>query len=264
MQIEFLGTGTSTGVPMIGCSCEVCRSADPRDNRLRSSVCLTVGGKNILIDCGPDFRQQMLRSGINHIDAVLLTHEHYDHISGLDELRNFTRQMPIPVYAEPRVLQVVHDRFAYCFTDRPQPGIAHLSLHEISNLASFSLFGTEVVPLRVWHYRLPIVGYRVGAFAYITDMLSIDETECRKLADLDTLVVNALRHKPHLSHQNLESALAFISRIAPQRAYLTHMSHQMGLHAVEEPKLPTHVAFAYDGMVISVADGEDRPVRVMK
>ena len=254
MQIEFLGTGTSTGVPMIGCSCVVCRSVDPRDNRLRSSVCLTVGDKNILIDCGPDFRQQILRSGIDHIDAVLLTHEHYDHISGLDELRNFTWQKPIPVYAEPRVLNVVHDRFAYCFTDRPQPGVAQLSLHAIDGLSTFSLFDIDVIPIRVWHSHLPIIGYRLGAFAYITDMLTIDETEYSKLASLDTLVVNALRHKPHLSHQNLESALAFISRIAPTRAYLTHMSHQMGLYAVEEPKLPTKVSVAYDGLIIEIPD----------
>lgn len=159
-----------------------------------------------------------------------------------------------PYMPEPRVLNVVHDRFAYCFTDRPQPGVAQLSLHAIDGLSTFSLFDIDVIPIRVWHSHLPIIGFRLGAFAYITDMLTIDETEYSKLASLDTLVVNALRHKPHLSHQNLESALAFISRIAPTRAYLTHMSHQMGLYAVEEPKLPTKVSFAYDGLIIEIPD----------
>lgn len=252
MQVQFLGTGTSTGVPMIGCHCEVCRSTDDRDNRLRSSVCLTIDGKNILIDCGPDFRQQMLRSGIDHIDAVLLTHEHYDHTSGLDELRNFSRENPIPIYAEPNVLDIIHQRLFYCFSEQPKPGLAHLSLNPIETLSPFNVLGVEIKPVRVWHYRLPIVGYRIGDFAYITDMLMMPEEEYSRLEDLDTLVVNALRHKPHLSHQNLESALALIARLAPRQAYITHMSHQIGLHAIEEKKLPANVAFAYDGLTISV------------
>ncbi len=254
MRVEFLGTGTSTGVPMIGCRCNVCRSKDSRDRRLRSSVCLTVDDKNILIDCGPDFRQQMLRSGIDHIDAVLLTHEHYDHTSGLDELRNFSRNNPIPIYAEPNVLDIIHQRLFYCFSKQPNPGVAHLELKAIENLSPFTLFGIDIEPVRVWHYRLPIIGYRIGRFAYITDMLTIPDGECAKLSNLDTLVVNALRHKPHISHQNLESALTFIAQLNPEQAYITHMSHQIGFHEIEEKKLPRNVAFAYDGLTISVSD----------
>lgn len=254
MLVQFLGTGTSTGVPMIGCNCEVCRSTDARDNRLRSSVCLTIGDKNILIDCGPDFRQQMLRSGIGHIDAVLLTHEHYDHTSGLDELRNFSRDNPIPIYAESNVLEIIHQRLFYCFSEQPKPGVAHLSLNPIEALSPFRIFDIEINPVRVWHYRLPIIGYRIGNFAYITDMLTMDEREYPRLFNLDTLVVNALRHKPHFSHQNLESALAFIARLAPKQAYITHMSHQIGLHAIEEKRLPSNVLFAYDGLTISVPE----------
>ena len=254
MRIEFLGTGTSTGVPTIGCGCEVCRSADPRDNRLRSSVCVTVGGKNILIDCGPDFRQQILRSGIDRIDAVLITHEHYDHISAIDELRSFSKESPVPLYAEPNVLEVITEHFFYCFNKHPYSGVAHLQLHALDDLRPFTVQGIEVVPIRVMHGALPIVGFRIGRFAYITDMLTLPESEYAKLAGLEILVINALRHQPHATHQTLADALAVIERLAPERAYLTHICHHMGFQAEEEKKLPAGVAFAYDGLVLHTRD----------
>ena len=252
MRVEFLGTGTSTGVPAIGCDCEVCRSADPRDNRLRASVCVTAGGRNILIDCGPDFRQQMLRSGISHLDAVLLTHEHYDHTSGLDELRNFSKSAPVPVYAEANVLTVIREHLFYCFAEHPFPGVAQLQLQAFDAAMPFTVQGVEIVPIRVMHGRLPIAAFRIGRFAYITDMLTMPESEYPKLSGVDTLVVNALRHEQHLSHQTLDDALRIIARIAPRQAYLTHMSHGMGLHAEQERTLPAGVAFAYDGLVITL------------
>ena len=252
MQIQFLGTGTSTGVPQIGCTCAVCRSGDERDKRLRSSVLISVNDKNILIDCGPDFRQQMLRSGTTRLDAVLLTHEHYDHTAGLDELRNFSKEMPVKVYAEPSVLANLRRRMDYCFVERPFPGVVQLDLCEISDLQSFSVGEIAIQPIRVMHYLLPIVGYRIGDFAYITDMLTLPHSEYAKLAGLDTLVINALRHRPHISHQTLGDALAVIERVAPRRAYITHMSHGIGIHAEQSLQLPANVQLAYDTLTLTI------------
>ena len=248
MLVQFLGTGTSTGVPMIGCNCEVCRSTDARDNRLRSSVCLTIGDKNFLIDCGPDFRQQMLRSGIGHIDAVLLTHEHYDHVGGLDDLRPFCRFGTINIYGNDVTLKHLHDRIPYCFKEHLYRGVPHLNLVEVTPHKEFSINGVNVIPLRVMHGNMEILGYRIGRMAYITDMTSASPDELEYLSGVELLVVNALRHTYHPTHQTVEQALDFAQKVGSQNTYLIHMSHDLGLHATEEALLPENVHFAYDGL----------------
>lgn len=249
MQITFLGTGTSTGVPQIGCSCPVCTSTNPKDNRLRTSAVVSVGGKNILIDCGPDFRQQMLQTHMGQIDAVLITHIHYDHTGGIDDLRPFGAQHTLPIYLEPSVAEGIRNRLPYCFGDHRYPGVPNIHLREIGT-TSFSVEGIEIVPIRVMHYKLPILGYRIGRLVYITDALTIPEEEYEKLTGANILVINALRKTPHLSHQTLDDALKVIERMQPREAYLVHMSHHMGLTAEVEKELPPHVHFAYDGLVV--------------
>lgn len=251
MKVLFLGTGTSTGVPQIGCDCEVCCSSDSKDKRLRSSVLVTVNDKNILIDCGPDFRQQMLRYNVKRIDAVLLTHHHYDHISGLDELRSFTNYRPMPIYAEHNVERTIRRLFPYCFGENRYPGVATFNIKNIEN-KQFGLNGIKVLPIRVMHYNLPIFGYRIGSMAYITDMLTISDLEIEKLKSLDVLIINALRHTEHISHQTLNDALNVIKRVSPKRCYLIHMSHQMGLHNEVSYKLPSNVFLSYDGLQIDI------------
>lgn len=251
MKIRFLGTGTSTGIPQIGCKCRVCTSADPRDKRLRSSALFSVSGKNILIDCGPDFRQQILAAGVDRLDAVILTHKHYDHIAALDELRLFSKNEGVHLYLEKNVAEVVRAHLPYCFSKNPYPGVARFIMHVIDE-APFSAAGIPVIPIRVMHYNLPILGYRIENVAYITDMLEISDDECKKLFALDLLIVNALRHAPHISHQSLSDALSLVERVVPQRTLLIHMSHDMGLHAEESLKLPDGVGFAYDGLEVVV------------
>lgn len=249
MQITFLGTGTSTGIPQIGCTCPVCTSADPKDNRLRTSVVVSVNGKNILIDCGPDFRQQVLRAGIGRIDAVLITHIHYDHTGGIDDLRPFGGKHTLPIYLEPSVAEGIRTRLPYCFGDHLYPGVPNIRLQEIG-IEPFSIEDIEVTPIRVMHYKLPILGYRIGGLVYITDALTIPDEEYAKMKQVDVLVINALRKQPHLSHQTLAEALRVIERVQPREAYLVHMSHHMGLTAEVEKELPPHVHFAYDGLVV--------------
>ena len=249
MKIRILGSGTSTGVPQIGCTCPVCTSTDPKDNRLRASAIVETDDARILIDCGPDFRTQVLRLPFEKIDGVLITHEHYDHVGGLDDLRPFCRFGSVPIYAENYVAQGLRLRMPYCFVDHRYPGVPNICLQEIG-LSPFLIEGIEIVPIRVMHYKLPILGYRIGRFAYITDALTIPESEYEKLKDIDVLVVNALRKKPHLSHQTLADALRIIDRVGPREAYLVHMSHHMGLTLEVEKELPAHVHFAYDGLVI--------------
>lgn len=247
MKITFLGTGTSTGVPYIGCDCEVCRSSDPRDNRLRSSLWVEVDKKNLLIDCGLDFRQQALRAGICSLDAVLLTHEHIDHVGGIDDLRPLG---DMDIYADERTVKSVRHMYWYCF-DNSYPGVPSITLHEIQN-QEFSICGVKILPIRAYHYKLPVFGYRIKNMAYLTDFKTIDPEEKQKLQNLDLLIIDALRHKEHLSHVNLQESLEIIREVNPKKAYLIHMSHHIGLHAKGEEQLPLNVHFAYDGLVVNV------------
>ena len=253
MVVTLLGTGTSSGVPLIGCSCEVCRSLDYRDKRLRVSVHILIEEKSFVIDTGPDFRQHMLREGINQLDAVLFTHQHKDHTAGLDDVRafNFLQQRDMPVYGRAQVLEQLQREFEYAFAEFRYPGIPRLRLHEIRN-ESFSIEGVEFVPIDVLHHKLPVFGFRVGDFAYLTDVNHIPETEYAKLQNLDTLVLGALQHEPHISHFNLREALDVVEILKPQRAYFTHISHKMGRHALVEPTLPSHVKLGYDGLKLYI------------
>ncbi len=252
MKLQFLGTGTSTGVPQPLCKCEVCRSTHPYDKRLRCSSLITVDNHNLLIDCSPDFRYQAMRASIEHIDALLLTHGHADHMGGLDDLRPYCTYDPLPVYAEQRVLDDIRTRLPYCFMANPYPGIPRFDTHAIEPYKTFDINGILITPLRVMHYNLPIVGYRIGALAYITDCLTMPQETYDMLQGIDVLVINALRHTQHISHQTLQDALVVIEKVAPRKAYLIHMSHDMGLHEEVSKQLPPHVSFAYDGLVVEI------------
>ena len=223
-EIEFLGTGTSTGVPQIGCNCEVCRSNDHRDRRLRCSAIVRVDGVSLLLDCGPDFRSQILQVKDRHLDALLLTHSHYDHVGGMDDLRPYCVPDSFDVYGQPNVLADIRARIPYCFIKHPYPGVPSFELHEL-NGSPFFVRGVKVVPLPVMHYKLPVYGYRIGKLAYITDCKSVPESTYPLLDGVEVLVINALRIEPHLSHFCLKETLQVIERVKPKKAYLIHNSH---------------------------------------
>jgi len=251
LKITFLGTGTSQGVPVIGCRCHGCTSEDQKDKRLRSSILVETGDLVLVIDTGPDFRQQMLSAGVSHLDAVLFTHEHRDHIAGLDDIRsfNFIQKAPMDVFAETRVLRALQSGFPYVFAEKKYPGIPQVIVHTIST-APFRIGSLEVIPVRLMHYRLPVLGFRIGDVAYLTDANFISEPEKEKLKGIKILIVNALRREKHISHFTLSEAVALIEEIRPDQGYLTHISHQMGRTAEFSKELPEGISAAYDGLVL--------------
>ncbi len=253
MKVKILGTGTSQGVPVIACNCAVCQSTDPNDKRLRAATLIEVDGVNIVIDAGPDFRQQMLREKVNDIDAILITHEHRDHIAGLDDVRafNFMNQKPVDIYAEKRVQKVIKEEFFYSFEENKYPGVPQINLHELAN-EPFEIKGVKIIPIQVFHYKLPVFGFRIGDFAYITDANYISEEEKEKLHGTKYLVINALRKRKHVSHYSLSEALELINELSPKRAYITHISHQMGLHHNVNEELPQGISLAYDGLRLEI------------
>jgi phosphoribosyl 1,2-cyclic phosphate phosphodiesterase len=254
IAITVLGSGTSVGVPTIGCHCAVCTSADPRDRRLRPSVVLRYGGRNVLIDTTPDFRQQALRARIERLDAILFTHAHADHIMGLDDVRplNFVQQASIPIYAFEDTIQAIHRVFGYAFADRaPESSVPKLELHTLDG-SPFHLFGLEFIPIPLKHGRATIYGYRFGNAAYLTDHSAIPEESLEKLRGLDVLFLDALRHRPHPTHTTVARALGYVEELRPRRAFFTHICHDLP-HAETERGLPPEVRLAYDGLEIEVA-----------
>lgn len=251
LEIEFLGTGTSTGVPMLRCHCPVCMSSDERDKRLRTSAIVRYQGARILIDCGPDFRTQMLRASDDNLDAVLLTHIHYDHVAGLDDLRAYCFERPFPLYARADVLRNLHARIPYCFASDPYPGVAQFEEHVIGD-EPFLVEGVRVEPIPVMHYKLPIIGFKIGPLAYITDAKDIADDVIARLQGVPLLVINALRIEPHLSHMCLSETLDVVRRIKPGKTYLVHMSDRIGLHAESHKILPDGVELAWDGLIAKV------------
>ncbi|MBR5169937.1 MAG: MBL fold metallo-hydrolase [Muribaculaceae bacterium] len=252
MEIEFLGTGTSTGVPMLRCHCPVCMSTDPRDWRLRTSAIVRYQGVRLLIDCGPDFRTQMLRASDDNLDAVLLTHIHFDHVAGLDDLRTYCFARHFPVYARADVLRDLHQRIPYCFAKNPYPGVAQFEEHVIGD-EPFLVDGVKVEPIPVKHYKLDIVGFRIGPLAYITDAKTIAPEVVESLKGVPLLVINSLRVAgEHLSHMCLDETLDIVNRVKPGKTYLIHMSDRMGFHANSPSLLPEGVELAYDGLIVKV------------
>ena len=259
VHLTLLGTGTSQGVPVIACDCGVCTSHDPRDQRLRSSALFEVdgthapeGNRTFVIDTGPDFRQQMLRARVQQLDAVLFTHEHKDHVAGLDDVRafNFRQKRDMDVYAAPRVQDALRREFHYVFAEKPYPGVPRVRLNDLDG-APLQVGGVDIVPLPVMHYKLPVLGFRIGPIAYITDANALAPETWARLEGVDVLVLNALRQEKHISHFNLEEALEVIDRVEPREAYLTHISHLFGKHRDVTPDLPRGVNLGEDGLRIS-------------
>ena len=252
MKLTFLGTGTSTGVPEIGCTCPVCTSSDQRDRRLRVSALVETAQARILIDCGPDFREQMLRVPFDRLDGVLLTHEHYDHTGGIDDLRPFCRFGDIDLYADDLTCTHLRERLPYFFREVLYPGVPRLHFHSIEPYSPLPIKDVDIIPLQVMHGTLPILGYRIGRLGFVTDMLTAPQETYHALQGIDTLVVNGLRPYPHGSHQTIDDAIEFACAVGARNTYLIHMSHQAGLHAETASQLPPQVHLAYDGLEIMV------------
>jgi phosphoribosyl 1,2-cyclic phosphate phosphodiesterase len=253
LTVTFLGTGTSQGVPVIGCTCEVCTSLDYRDKRLRTSIHVAVYGQSFVVDTGPDFRQQMLREQIKQVDAVLFTHAHRDHTAGLDDVRayNFMQEMDMPVYGTQPVLDQLKIEYAYAFSSERYPGIPRLLLRPITT-NEIAINKTVIIPLPVLHMKMPVMGFRFGTFSYITDANFISEETFELLKGTEILVLNALQLDSHISHFNLDEALKVVERVQPKKAYFTHISHKLGKHQLVERKLPQDICLAYDGLQLAI------------
>lgn len=254
MLVTILGTGTSQGVPVLNCTCTVCSSTDPKDSRLRCAVLIQHGNTCLLIDAGPDLRQQLLKRKPDQIDAVLLTHEHSDHVNGMDDLRPYIFQKggDMPIYGLLRVMDDIRNRFSYAFQDSNYPGIPRFELHDIQPDLPFTIGDITVTPISIQHGELPILGYRIGEFAYITDAKSISDASIKLLHGIPYLIINALKKEEHPTHCNLDEALRYIQMIQPKQAWLTHISHDMGLHSVTNQELPAHIQCAYDGLTLQI------------
>jgi phosphoribosyl 1,2-cyclic phosphate phosphodiesterase len=253
VKVIFLGTGTSQGIPVIGCKCEVCRSIDYRDKRLRSSIFVAYEGLHLVVDTGPDFRQQMLRERIDRLDAVLFTHEHKDHVAGMDDIRsyNFLQKKDMPIFVTKRVLSKLEKEFDYIFSNTGYPGVPKVEVHQISN-DPFDIDGKKIIPIEVMHHKLPVLGFRFGDFTYITDANFISEKEKEKIKGTKILVLNALQQKQHISHFNLKEALALMEELKPEKGYLTHIGHFMGTHREVSKELPANVEIAWDGLQLEI------------
>ena len=254
ISVTMLGTGTSGGVPMIGCDCHVCSSTDTQDKRLRSSILVKSDTTTLVVDSGPDFRYQMLRANVKRLDAVIFSHPHKDHVAGLDDVRayNFFMQKPMAVYANLMTQEGLRKEFSYAFEPKKYPGVPELDIHTIDR-EPFTVGDIPIVPILVWHLRMPVLGFRFGKFTYITDANRIDEQEKEKIRGSEVLIVNALRQQQHISHYNLEEAVALAQELRIPQTYFTHVSHQMGLHDFVNATLPSSVQLAYDGQVIEIA-----------
>lgn len=253
LKATFLGTGTSQGIPVIACECAVCKSFDYRDKRLRTSIYIETENVKLIIDTGPDFRQQILRERIKQLDAILFTHEHKDHIAGLDDVRgfNYIQKRDMPVYASKNVIEALHREFSYIFSENKYPGIPRVEINELTN-KPFEINGELITPIQVMHYKLPVFGFRIKDFTYITDANFISDEEIEKIKGSKIVVLNALQKEPHVSHYTVDQAVEVIQKINPEKAYFVHMGHRLGKHADVEKELPENIHFAYDGLVLEL------------